>query len=180
MKAEWQQPSATTIRYFSLTRDFDLMGQHCLGSIPNRGPMDCLGDNQDDEPLIGPSVHLDADTVLAVVGSLATATNNATYVSLSVNWFPMLVGLQNLSDSDLAGTAAAYLDSPVSDSFYVYYFARDCTGIEHCLEVPRKLIPDGETIKAIVRNYVVPGSARGPDPDKLLMPRAILLDGSGR
>ena len=64
--------------------------------------------------------------------------------------------------------------------FYVQYFARDCRGLDHCLEVSTKVIPAGETIKAIVRNYVVPGSARGPDPAALLMPRAIILDGKNR
>ncbi len=182
VKARWGQPDASVKPYASLTDNFDLVGQHCLGAGPDplRGPMDCLGDNQDDEPLIGPTIHLEGDTVVAMVGTLATETGNATYVSLSVNWFPYLVGVQNLSDVQLTGTAAEYLEGDRAHFFYVYYIARDCTGIDNCLEVPRKLVPAGESIKAIVRNYVTPGSARGPDPTKLLMPRVIFLDGSQR
>jgi hypothetical protein len=183
VKNDWKQPAAQTRVFFSLTDDFDLVGQHCLGiagPLGVRGPMNCLGDNQDDEPLIGPSFRLDGDTVVAVVGTLGTETGNATYASLSVNWFPYMVGVLNLSDVDLKGTAASYFEDPDSDLFFVYYFARDCTGLEHCLEVSRKAIPSGGIMKAIVRNYVVPGTARGPRGDMLLMPRVIILDGKGR
>jgi hypothetical protein len=64
--------------------------------------------------------------------------------------------------------------------FYVQYLARDCTGLQPCLEIPRKLVPTGEAIKLLQRNYVAPGSARGPDPTKLLNPVVVVLDGRNR
>ena len=185
VKSRWGQPGVPSHPYFSALQTIDLVGHHCLG-LPGplgvRGPMNCLGDGQDAEYQLGPTVGLDGDTVLAVVGTLGTETGNATYVSLSVNWFPKLVGLQNLSDEDLAGSAGSFsdvLDHP-DRLFYVHYLARDCTGLDYCLEVPRKLIPTGETIKVVQRSYVNPGTARAPDPSMMLHPVALLLDGRQR
>lgn len=183
VRAQWKQPGAATLPFFSAFRFLDLVGQHCLGyPNSNRGPMDCLGDTQDTDYQISQSLKIDDGQVIAAVGTLATETGNATYVSVSVNWFPLLVGVDDLSDTDLNGTAAAFAGAIQRDDrlFYVHYLARDCTGLPHCLEIPRKLVPLGETIKLIQRNYVNPGSARGPDPTKLLNPVAIVLDGRSR
>jgi hypothetical protein len=176
-----------------LTLWVDLVGQHCLGydgppptdgiELP-RGPMDCLGDNQDDEPQIsGGTYHLDDDQVIAVVGTLGTKTGNATYTSLSVNWFPQLVGVANRDDTVLEESAKKFKDAlskpELYTKFYVYYFARDCSGLyPWCQEIPRTLVPKGDTIKIIQRNYITPGSRRGPDPYKVLEPVAIEFDGS--
>jgi hypothetical protein len=178
----------------SLTLWVDLVGQHCLGydgppdpeegiTLP-RGPMDCLGDNQDDEPQIsGGTYHLDDDQVIAVVGTLGTKTGNATYTSLSVNWFPQLVGVANRDDTVLEESAKKFKDAlskpELYTKFYVYYFARDCSGLyPWCQEIPRTLVPKGDTIKIIQRNYITPGSRRGPDPYKVLEPVSIEFDGS--
>jgi hypothetical protein len=103
-------------------------------------------------------------------------------VSLSVNWFPALVGVQNLSDPELKGTAAGFAGALEHEDrlFYVHYLARNCGGLHPCLEIPRKLVPVGETIKVIQRNYVNPGSGRGPDPTRLLNPVAVVFDGRTR
>lgn len=183
VRAHWSQPDAETVSLLSMYRVFDLVGQHCLGyPDPTRGPMDCLGDTQDADYQFSPSMHIDDGEVIAVVGTLATETGNATYASLSVNWFPMLVGVQNISDPALAGTAAPFAAALQHDSryFYVHYVARDCAGLEHCTEVPRNLVPTGEIIKVIQRNYVNPGSTVGPEPTKMLNPLYIVLDGSSR
>jgi len=186
VKEQWEQPDADTRNFNSLTLWVDLVGQHCLGhaGLPEtddiplpRGPMDCLGDNQDDEPHISAGTyHLDDGQVIAVVGILGTETGNATYTSLSVNWFPQLVGVLNLTDLDLKGSAEAF-DGALTyphEYFYVYYFARDCSGLfPYCQEVPRKVVPKGDTIKIAQRNYVNPGTNRGPDPWKVLAPVAI-------
>jgi hypothetical protein len=205
VKEYWHQdgtddrPDAEVLPFKSLTTWIDLIGQHCLGydgppiPIPDpnededitlpRGPMGCLGDNQDDEPQIsGGTYHLDDDQVIAVVGTLGTITGNATYTSLSVNWFPELVGVLNRDDPDLEGSAEKFkgaLRNPDTYTmFYVYYFARDCSGLyPWCKEVPRKLVPRGDTIKILQRNYVNPGSMRGPDPKMILEPFSIELDG---
>lgn len=179
----------------SLTLWVDLVGQHCLGrdgppptdgiSLP-RGPMNCLGDNQDDEPQIsGGTYYLDDDQVIAVVGTLGTKTGNATYTSLSVNWFPQLVGVLNRDDKVLEESAKKFKDA-LSDpelytKFYVYYFARDCSGLyPWCEEIPRTQVPRGDTIKILQRNYINPGSRRAPEPHMVLNPFSIEFDGTDR
>lgn len=187
VRASWAQPSATVLPFFSAYKALDLLGQHCLGYIdgqpaPGRGPMDCLGDTQDADYQISLSAQLDDGQVVAVVGTLSKATGNATYTSLSVNWFPELVGVENIDDTDLEGSAASFAGAlqHSSDLFYVHYVARDCTGLANCREVSKKLVPTGELIKLIQRNYVNPGSRRGPDPAKILNPVLIVLDGRNR
>ncbi|MGD9096385.1 MAG: hypothetical protein PVJ58_10790, partial [Chromatiales bacterium] len=186
------------MEFRSLTLWVDLVGQHCLGydgppkteigiTLP-RGPMNCLGDNQDDEPQIsGDTFYLDDDQVIAVIGTLGTKTGNATYTSLSVNWFPELVGVLNRDDTVLEESAKKYKDA-ISDTdselykkFYVYYFARDCSGLyPWCQEIPVTEVPRGDTVKIIQRNYINPGSSRAPEPDKVLNPFSIVFDGSTR
>jgi hypothetical protein len=186
VRARWGQPSAPLGPSISAYTFLDLVGQHCLGvgsPLPNRGPMNCLADNPDtDYQITLPPLYIDDGQVIAAVGTLATATGNATYVSLGVNRFPALVGVTNLSDEDLAGTAASFQSALQHDAglFYVYYLARDCTGLHPCLEISRKLVPVGEQIKLMQRNYVNPGSASGPDPAKVLNPFTITLDGRYR
>ena len=183
VRAHWSQPDAHVGYFFSAFIRLDLVGQHCLGygsPYPNRGPMNCLGDTQDTDYQIGPLLRLDDDAVLAVVGTLATETGNATYTSLSVNRFPALVGVANISDPDLKGTAAGFGDFQTGDPFYVHYVARNCAGLHPCVEVSTKLVAPEETIRLIQRNYVLPGSRRGPDPTKLLSPTLIVLDGRAR
>ena len=192
VRARWAQPKDTSpsVPFFSAYKALDLIGQHCLGHgyrdpTVTRGPMDCLGDTQDADYQISKlSTQIDDGQVIAAIGVLSTETGNATYTSLSVNRFPELVGVANLDDTLLEGTAAGFaseLPHPdLSPLFYVYYIARDCTELDHCVEIPTKLVPTGGLIKFIQRNYVNPGSRRGPDPNKILNPVAIVLDGRNR
>lgn len=188
VKAYWGQTGDNSIDFKSLSLWVDLIGQHCLGydGLPEtvgitlpRGPMDCLGDNQDDEPQIsGGTYQLDDDQVIAVVGTLGTKTGNATYTSLSVNWFPQLVGVLNCDDPVLEESAKKFKDAfsnpELYTKFYVYYFARDCSGLyPWCQEISRKSVPQGDTIKILQRNYINPGSKRGPDPKQVLNPVSI-------
>ncbi|MDE3186197.1 MAG: hypothetical protein KGM96_01570 [Acidobacteriota bacterium] len=181
--ANWgQQTQATVAPFFSGYKYLDLIGQHCLGyPDPTRGPMDCLGDSPDADYQISASAQIDDGQVIAVVGTLSKETGNALYTSLSVNWFPELVGVANIDDTELKGSASGIPGAPSnSDLFYVYYVARDCTGLTHCIEIPTKLVPAGEIIKFIQRNYINPGSVSGPDPAKILNPVTIVLDGRNR
>lgn len=174
IKREWNQPNATVGELESLQLSIDLIGQHCL-----KRPMNCLGDTQDTDYQISPSLIIDDGTVVAVAGTLATETGNATYVGLSVNWLAVLEGVVNVSDSDLQGTALRYFPFVRHPGkFYVQYFARDCTGIRNCQQITEQMVPKGNVVKVIQRNYVVPGSARGPDPTKVLNPVAIILNRS--
>ena len=198
VKEYWGQTSADNSAEFkSLTLWVDIGGQHSLGhdgapptddiDLP-RGPMNCLGDNQDDEPQISAGTYyLDDDQVIAVVGTLGTKTGNATYTSLSVNWVPQLVGVLNRDDTVLEESAKKFKDAiSLSDpelykKFYVYYFARDCSGLyPWCQEIPITQVPRGDTIKILQRNYVTPGSRRGPDPHRVLNPVSIEFDGTDR
>jgi hypothetical protein len=181
VRARWNQPEAHVGYFFSALIRLDLIGQHCLGyPYAGRGPMNCLGDTQDADYQIGPILRLDDNAVIAVVGTLSTETGNATYTSLSVNRFPALVGVANLSDPELKGSAAGFGAFQAEDPFYVHYVARDCAGLHPCIEVSTKLVAREETMRFIQRNYLVPGSRRGPDPTKLLNPIMIILDGSVR
>lgn len=176
VKEHWGQSGATDGEFRSLLHWIDLIGEHCLQRL-----RDCLGDNSDADYQISPTASLDAGEVIAVVGTLGTATGNATYVSLSVNWIPPLQGVLNVSDEQLKGTAATFAGAVGdTDSLYVQYFARDCTGLENCAEVTEAMIPRGGSLKIVQRNYVVPGSARGPDPALVVDPVLIILDGASR
>lgn len=188
VRALWGQADAPLITFFSAYKFLDLIGQHCLGyGYPDlkvqRGPMDCLGDSQDDDFQISGSGQIDNNQVIAVIGTLATETGNATYTSLSVNWFPELVGVKNIDDTELKGSAAAFasaLQNYPDAMFYVRYIARDCTGLPYCTEISTKLVPSGALLKIIQRNYMNPGSTTGPDPYKMLNPVIILFDGQHR
>lgn len=183
VRVRWAQPQATLLPFFSAYKFLDLIGQHCLGyPDQTRGPMDCLGDSPDADYQISASAHIDDGQVMAVVGTLSTETGNANYTSLSVNRFPELVGVANINDTDLVGTAGGFAGALQHnpDLFYVYYVARDCTGLAHCLEIPTKLVPTGGIVKFIQRNYVNPGSRSGPDATKILNPVAVALDGRNR
>jgi hypothetical protein len=176
VKERWGQSGATDGEFVSLLHWIDLLGEHCLQNTRN-----CLGDNSDADYQISPTVSLDAGEVLAVVGTLGTETGNATYVSLSVNWLPPLVGILNVSDDELKGTAAAFAGAGDStDSLYLQYFARDCTGLENCVAVTEEMIPRGGSLKIVQRNYVVPGRTRGTDPNVVMNPVLIVLDGASR
>ena len=184
VRAYWGQTNAPLITFFSAYKFLDLIGQHCLGYPDDtRGPMDCLGDSQDDDFQISGSGKLDNNQVIAVIGTLATETGNATYTSLSVNWFPELVGIANIDDTSLKGSAdpfASALQNNSASMFYVFYVARDCTGLAHCREISTKLVPNGALVKFIQRNYINPGSTTGPDPYKMLNPVAIVFNGENR
>ncbi len=171
VKDKWGQPSAPDSNFYSLLEKVDLVGDHCM-----RRPMNCLGDTGDADYQISQTVDLNSDVVLAAVGTLGTATGNAVYTSLSVNQIPELVGVANLTDVDLAGSTSAFSASVTNtEKIYLQYFARDCSNLPHCLEVSEQLVPKGDKLKIIQRNYIVPGSSRGPDPTKLVNPRLIIL-----
>jgi hypothetical protein len=102
----------------------------------------------------------------------------------------MKLGVKNLFDSDLEDTAAEYADY-VSDPelFYLYYFARDCTGLEeltdkNCLSITDEMIPIctgpgnpacDDRVVFSERDYIVPGTQRGPDSLLKLRPVLIML-----
>ena len=150
--------------------------------------MNCLADNLDTVYHISPQVSVDDQRVYAVVGALSTKTGNATYVGLGLNASTRKLGFDNVSDAELTGSADAYGTAVADpDMFFVYYFARDCAGLEplagkYCRSVPEAVLPtcnpedpDCDILSFSLREYIRPGTQRGPDAALTLSPRVIVL-----
>jgi hypothetical protein len=148
--------------------------------------MNCILDGQDASYFTAPAHPLDPGWVYAVVGTLGTATGNATYVGLSVNDVSKLKGVLSISDVDLAGSAAWYAGTVKNtDKFFVHYFTRDCGAIEgltdgQCTTVTEDMVPPlGEgkqgLFTAALRSYVRPDTERGPLSSDQLRPMIIRL-----
>ncbi|KUN87754.1 hypothetical protein AQJ66_08940 [Streptomyces bungoensis] len=136
---------------------------------------------------------LDSGQVYAVVDTLATETGNAAYAALSVNDPSLLAGVANILDTGLKGSASGYARTVQhTDKFFVHYFTRDCSvlrgvpgGPENCTRITTGLLPsrantsaEGDpalhgAFMASLRDYVKPGTERGPDSTKLLTPRIL-------
>ncbi len=181
----WGQPctdAACTGRYKTFgdlqSPPFNLLGPTCaeIG-------MDCAGDAADASYGFCPGITFDAGEVWAVIGALGTETGNATYVGLGVNNFRLRLGAKNVDYTQLDGSAAPYGDGIANlDKFFVYYFARDCSGLkalthDYCTEVEDSplVLPAGDKAAFTERDYIVPGTQRGPDSTQLLRARALRL-----
>jgi len=139
--------------------------------------MNCLGDTGDAVYQGTANLLLDEDTVYAVAGTLGTQTDNATYVGLGLNASMRKFGFENIPHTELIGTANAY-DSQVAntDKFFLAYIARSCTGLEEltqgsqCYEVSEETLPPCDdltnticdALKISLRDYIRPGTQRGP------------------
>lgn len=155
---------------------FNLVGPKCTAI-----GMDCLGDTQDASYQFRPGLTLDDDEVWAVVGTLGTATGNATYVSLGVNNIALRLGAINVDGTELAGSAEAYAVAN-ADKLYVHYFTRDCAGLEsltlgQCTSVADTefVVPPSVRAGLVERDYLAAGTQRGPDSAQLLPSIAVKL-----
>ena len=155
---------------------FNLVGPRCslIG-------MDCQGDTQDASYQSQPGQLYDHGEVYAVVGTLGTATGNATYVSLAVNNLRFRLGALNVDGTQLAGSAQPY-GVGHADKLFVHYFTRDCDGLQDlthgfCTPVDDTefVIPPGDTASFIERDYIAAGTQRGPDSTLLLPSIALQL-----
>ncbi len=149
--------------------------------------MNCLAPNEDTAFFMSARLPLPDNRVYAVVGTLGTRTGNATYVGLGLNESLTQLGFDNISDAELAGSADGY-DVSNRDKFFIQYFARDCTGLED-LTAGSRCYSIGDQLPACydpadlscsmlalsMRNYILPGTQRGPAPAFLLSPRLIAL-----
>lgn len=139
----------------------------------------CMGDNWDAAYNVAGRFSIDNGEVYAVVGTLGTKTGNATYVGLGINQMSRFNGVANLSDQNLDGTASGFAgEAGNTDSFFVYYFARDCSAIKaltggHCFDMTEDKIPEGDSFAFSIRDYVRPGTKRGPDSTKVLPPMVM-------
>ncbi len=184
---KWNQPCADSHCSAQAGKFQDLqtappfiVGPQCQGAEEN-----CLADNWDTTyQLYGPA-SLDNGEIYAVAGTLGTKTKNATYVGFGINYSEVLVGVANLSDKDLTGTAGRYRKQ-VNDTgkFFLYYFARDCSDIKsltdgNCLEITDSIIPPGGHVSFTIRDYIVPETERGPDSTLILPSRVLQLHRPG-
>ncbi len=153
--------------------------------------MDCLGDQQDAAYFFVPPSPLDDGEIYAVVSPLATKTGNATYSALSINNPALFKGAANLLHTVLEGSARGYAQTVSDpDKFFVWFFARDCGPIAgltdgKCTTVTPQMIPLRGDPTAMgdpsmfgsfqlgLRNYIKPGTARGPESTKLIAPRFL-------
>ncbi len=85
------------------------------------------------------------------------------------------------SIKDLKGTAKRYRGVVNhTGKFFLYYFTRDCSGLEYltdgnCFELPDTMIPANHHVGFSVRDYIVPGTERGPDSSNVLPTRVLKL-----
>lgn len=141
--------------------------------------MNCIADGQDSPYYFSGDLPLDNGEIYAVVDALATETGNATYVSIGINDSARLLGVASVDDPALKGSAGAYASTVNNtDKLFVYYLTRNCSGLESltdgkCVAITGDMVPPGVSIKLSLRDYVLPGTARGPDSAQLLTPMVV-------
>jgi hypothetical protein len=182
VRERWEQPctsadcsEAATTFILAQLPDFNVVGPLC-----EKIGMDCLGDTQDASYSFLGGWTFDHNEVYGVAGALGTETGNATYVGVGVNDTQRKLGAANLSDGELLNTAGDYPGVNHAEKLFVYYFTRDCAGLEaltggHCLSVTEDMIPAGVIASFTERDYIRPGTQRGPDSALTLPSRVIKL-----
>jgi hypothetical protein len=177
----WGQPCADahcSDRAVSL-QDLQTFPPYMVGPLCIPIGENCLGDNWDTAYQIYGPAPLDHGEIYAVAGTLGTETGNATYVGLGINYAEVFLGVANLSDKELKGTAGGYAgEVNNAGKFYLYFITRDCTGLgdltdHHCFEISEKMVPSGKHFGLSIRDYVRQNTQRGPD-SSLVLPSEVL------
>lgn len=180
VSAKWGQPCSSPncpLQTLNMQGPLpDLVGPDCTAV-----GMNCLADTQDTIYEMAPRLPLDEGEVYAMIGPLSTETTNATYVSIGINNSYLLEGVGEVSNKLLYGTALEFAaDIANANQFFVYYFTRDCKGLEsltngQCLPVSTATIPactgdpaNCPRLGLTLRAYIRPGTQRGPDAAKIL------------
>jgi hypothetical protein len=182
---KWGQPAAALSAMPMLRvqpSPINMVGPKCLLI-----GMNCLADTQDTSYQYSFPLPLGENIVYAVVGTLGTRTNNATYVGLGLTSTMRMLGFDNRSHFDLEDSASDY--APVvsnAEKFFVYYFTRNCSGLDsftggHCLEISDSDLPlcDDpaspvcDKLSISLRDYMPLGSQRGPD-DNYILPSMVI------
>jgi hypothetical protein len=177
VSSKWGQPCAQNDCSDRVQTFIDLQTfpAYLVGPLCMEIGESCLLDTQDTIYQIYGPMPLDDGEIYAIAGTLGTETGNATYVGFGINQMPTVTGIANLSNEDLRGTADGYKTEVANtDKFYLYYFTRDCSGLEtltgtKCFELDT-LYPTGTQLLISVRDYVKPGTLRGPDSSLVLPP----------
>ena len=183
----WGQPSAA-LKVMPLIRTqpfpIEMVGSKCMAI-----GMNCLADTQDASYQYSFPLPLGNNIVYALVGTLGTQTGNATYVGLGLTSTKRMLGFDNRSDEDLINSAGIFAQAVNNtDKFFVYYFTRDCSGIEtltndRCLEISETDLPlcadptadSCDKLSLSLRDYMPLGTQRGPDDNFVLPARVIPL-----
>jgi hypothetical protein len=181
LKNRWAQPGATSLKMFDTQSTLDLVGPDCE-LIHN---MNCQADTQDTTYVSSVSVSLDNQEVYAVLGTMGTRTGSATYVNVSLYEAALLYGVQSIDNKQIEGSATQFCaDADCTgvnnvDKFYLFYVTRDCQilGLSNCFSIGTDKIGTDRQLKIVQRTYIKPGTQRGPDSTKLLLPQTYQLDG---
>lgn len=178
------QPPPATSSLKNLVSDFGWTGPYCR----NIG-MDCLGDQQEAAYYFSTPRPTGSGEVYAVVGTLATETDNAIYVAVSANDASIMGGVPKgtLLDTELKGSADVYA-STVNNTgkFFVRYFSDDCTVLanvpgaaDNCTTISGMSTQGDPALQGMIiislRNYIAPGTTSGPDASLLLTPRILMF-----
>lgn len=184
VKDEWKQAGYEIDDCSGLSESFtDLQGApvYMVGPECMQIGENCLGDNWDASyQLFGP-MPLDNGEAYAVAGTLGTETGNATYVGVGINQVPMMKGVANLFDENLLGTADEYSgEVENTDKFFLYYFTWNCSDLgftdgDPCLSLSKYLPVDKPEFAISIRNYIKPGTQRGPDSAFVLPSRVLTM-----
>jgi hypothetical protein len=169
-----------------LVLDYGWTGPYC-----RKINMNCDGDQNDAAYFLSKLLPLDSGQVYVAVGTLATETGNATYVGLGVNDASTFFAPVNIGDATLKGSADGYAATVNNTGkFYVHFFTRNCEAIKdltdgQCTTITEDMVPrQGDTTKpgdpalqgmfeVGLRDYVAPGTQRGPDSSKMLRARIL-------
>jgi hypothetical protein len=176
------QPPPASSFMWELVRDYGWTGPYCrdIG-------MDCLGDQQEAGLFFSSPRPTGDGQVYAVVATLATETENATYVGLSANDASIMGGVPNgtLLDTQLRGSADVYAPEVANTGkFFVRYFTDNCDvlvdvpgGSTNCTEISGMSIQGDPALQGMIiislRDYIAPGTTSGPDAAELLTPRIL-------
>ncbi len=187
MSDDCSEPAPSTSYMADPGRDYGWVGPYCREIA-----MDCQGDQQEAAYYFASPRSLGDQQVFAVVGTLGTETQNATYAAVSLNDASMMAGLTNVLDSDLGGikglkgSADSYAgEVNNTDKFFVHFFAWNCAILDgvpgaqdSCSAIPADLLPPDEgdpDLRGVfilgLRDYIAVGTNRGPDSSQLLTPR---------
>jgi hypothetical protein len=189
--ADCTQPPPVSSFMVDPLRDFGWAAPYC-----RKVDMWC-GDQTDAGLFYTGPLPLDSGQVYAVVATLATATGNATYVGLSVNDASTFLAPTGVTDAALKGSAQGYATTVNNtEKLFVHYFARDCISLgqahlldrpQDCTAISEEMVPkEGDTTAMGdptllgmfwpgIRDYVKPGTARGPDTTGLQTPRILMF-----
>ena len=181
------QPPPASSFMVDPVRDYGWTGPYC-----RKINMSCDGDQNDAVYLYSEPLPLDSGQVYAAVGTLATETGNATYVGLSLHDASKFYGFANLLNTTLKGSADGYANTVNNTGkFFVHFFTRNCEdeaiqALTHgqCTTITTEMVPphgsaeQGDPalqgmLQIGLRDYIVPGTERGPDSSKLLRPRIL-------